>query len=463
MSRATRQILGIATTFTAVLAIVPSATGEGARLPLRSCVVQGVSARCGTLAVPEDRSRPGGRQVRLRVVVLPSRARTPARDAFTYIAGGPGGASATDATAAVAGIWDAIRARRDIVLVDQRGTGGSRLLECPLPRGPVDTVAARHAYVEECLAGADADVAQYGTVQAADDLDAVRKALGYRRLDVYGASYGATAAQVYLNRYRASVRTVVLDGGTLIDIPFYARFAQNGAAALEQVRRRCAAERACAKAFPRWTADLASLIRRWNASPVRVTSTVTLGGDGLAGVVQTMTLDAAAAASIPLAVTRAAAGDYRTLARYVRGEGPSRLLMFWTIMCNEPWVGLDVRGPWGTYLDGSTEAALAGFAEVCPLLPRAPQSAADWRRPSGATPVLALVGGADPQDPVQNLEGLSQSLPHSRIVVVPSQGHTVGQYGCLGRLVARFVERGTTAGLDARCARAIPVPRFVLR
>jgi pimeloyl-ACP methyl ester carboxylesterase len=137
--------------------------------------------------------------------------------------------------------------------------------------------------------------------------------------------------------------------------------------------------------------------------------------------------------------------------------------MYWMIMCNEPWVGLAVRGPWGTYLDGSTEAALAGFAAVCPLLPRAPQSAADWRRPSGRTPVLALVGGADPQDPVQNLEGLARSLPRSRIVVVPGQGHTVGQYGCLGRLVARFVERGTAAGLDVRCARTIPVPRFVLR
>jgi len=125
-------------------------------------------------------------------------------------------------------------------------------------------------------------------------------------------------------------------------------------------------------------------------------------------------------------------------------------------------VGLEARGPWGTYLDGATTAALESFATVCPLLPRATQLAADWRRPATKAPVLALVGGADPQDPVANLAGIAAAMPRSRVVVVPGYGHAIGQYGCLGRLAVRFVERGTAASLDASCARKIPIPGFSL-
>jgi pimeloyl-ACP methyl ester carboxylesterase len=464
-----RRPIRRATTIVLLAAVALAVAVDPAAVPgaemgpaLRRCVVQGLEARCGSLAVPEDRRRPGGRRVLLRVVVLSSRARRPARDAFTYLAGGPGGA-ASESTAAAASIWDAVRAKRDIVLVDQRGTGGSKPLECPLPDRAIETDEERRAYVDACLASLDADLTQYGTVQAADDLEAVRRALGYRTLDVYGTSYGATVAQVFHNRHPRSVRTMVLDGGTLLDIPFYERFARNGAAALEQIRRRCAADPACARAFPRWRENLTRLIARWNETPVEVTPAVTYGGDGLAGLVQAMTLDAARAASIPLAVTRAAAGDVRILARFVNDPGAPRAVMFWSIMCNEPWVGRDARGPWGTYLDGSAQASLDLLAEVCPLIPSWTSNASDWRRPAGRTPVLALVGGADPQDPVGNLAGLATSMPRARVVVVPGQGHAIGQLGCLGRLVARFVDRGTAAGLDVGCARRIPVPSFTLR
>ena len=342
-ARRTTQVC-VALAIGAACSTVPSPAAPGRAPLLRKCTVQGIEARCGSLAVPENRDRPGGRQIRLRVVVLPSRAEKPLRDAFTYLAGGPGGA-ATDHVSAAASIWGDVLARRDIVLVDQRGTGGSNPLECPLPTTPPETDEARRAYVRDCLAGLDADPTRYGTSQAADDLEAVRKALGYRSLNVYGTSYGATVAQVFVNRHSRSARTVVLDGGTLLDIPFYERYAANGAAALEQVRRRCAADRACRSAFPDWSATLLELIERWNETPVQLSRSVRLSGDGLASVVQSMTLSAHSAASIPLAVSRAAAGDYRTLTRFVGAGGSPRSVMYWTIMCSEPWVGLDARGP----------------------------------------------------------------------------------------------------------------------
>jgi pimeloyl-ACP methyl ester carboxylesterase len=421
--------------------------------------VQQVPARCGTLLVPENRDTGLGRTIGLRVVVVPARRKPARRDAFAYLAGGPG-AAATASTAVVVGLWRGVNERRDIVLVDQRGTGGSHELECP---PPAEDETDLGAYLDRCRSSLDGDPTRYGSAAAADDLDDVRAALGYTKLDVYGVSYGATLAQIYLTRHPSSVRTVVLDGGTRVDIPFMGRYAQNGQRALDVIARRCSAVKACARAFPTWVTQLRSLIEAWNAQPVRVTTTETLSGDGLAGVIQSMSRTAEQAASIPLVVSRAAAGVYGPLARFVEGGETTRSIMFWSIWCNERWVGLDAQSASGTYLDGNAAASLDLYRTVCALFPTHQEPTSSQTLPHSNVPLLALVGGADPQDPIGNLDGLTASLPNARIVVAPGQGHGVGQYGCLPDLVARFVARGSARGLDIRCARKIAAPPFVLR
>ena len=203
------------------------------RPAFHACTVDGVAARCGRVVVPVDRARRHGPTIALKVVVLPALEKPVRRDAFTYLAGGPGGA-ATDFAADASSIWRAINLHHDILLVDQRGTGGSHPLEC---RGSPPAAAQKtlRPYVAACLRRLRADPLQYGTMAAADDLDAVRRTLGYRRLDLYGSSYGATLAQAFLIRHPRSVRTIVLDGATLVSIPFYSRFATNGQRALEAV------------------------------------------------------------------------------------------------------------------------------------------------------------------------------------------------------------------------------------
>ena len=442
------------------LAILLAATSTTqATLPLRSCVVQGVSAKCGTLLVPENRDTGLGRTIGLRVVVVPARRKPAAPDAFTYLTGGPGGAAASDMTSAVAGIWSRVRERHDILLVDQRGTGRSHPLECEPPADETEDIGA---IVRACLSSLDGDPTQYGTAAAADDLEAVRAALGYRRLNVYGTSYGATLAQVYLARHPRSVRTLVLDGGTLLDIPFFGRFAENGQRALDLVARRCAADRSCARSFPDWPARLGALIEAWNERPARITPNVTLTGDDLAGVIQSMTRDAAQAARIPLVVSRAAAGNLTPLAAQLPADSTAPV-MYWSIWCNERWVGLDSTGDRGTYLDGYVAGQIDFYNSVCAYFPDHSEPASNLSRVRSQVPVLALVGGADPQDPAGNLAGLKAAMPKSRIVVVPGQGHAIGQLGCLPDLVARVVERGSVSSLDTRCVRRIETPPFVLR
>jgi pimeloyl-ACP methyl ester carboxylesterase len=293
-----------------------------------------------------------------------------------------------------------------------------------------------------------------------DDLDAVRAALGHRQLNVIGSSYGATAAQVYLKLHPSSVRTLILSGATAIDVPFFARYAVNAQRALDQLASLCASDPACRKAFPDWQRQFAELVKAWNAHPVNG-----MTGNELASIVHVMLLDLEKAVSIPLLVSRTADGDYGRLEQEASGELDVELdLMSSSIWCNEPWTGLEATGPWGTDFDSYTTARIAVYRQECSSVPRRAEPRSLWTLPtSSPVPVLALVGGADPQNPLTNLSDLKQHFPDSRTVIFPHIGHQFSIGGCVDQIMADFFERGTTNGLDTtRCDGAVVVPPFEL-
>jgi pimeloyl-ACP methyl ester carboxylesterase len=301
-----------------------------------------------------------------------------------------------------------------------------------------------------------------------DDLDAIRAALGYPQLDVYGISYGATAAQVYLKRHPRSVRTLTLAGATALDVSFYGRFARNSQRALDRIAALCSADSDCRRSFPGWERQFAELVRAWDANPVENRKGEHTTGAGLAGVVQGMLLDVTRSVSIPLLVHAAARGSYAPLNRAIAGAGggngkpAAELLMYWSIWCREPWVGLDAKGPWGTAFDSYARVSIAYHAGVCARFPTRPEPRSRWTFPHGTAPVLAIAGGADPQDPLANLPRLRQSFPDSRAVPIPYYGHDFPLAGCVADLVSSFVARGTTKGLDTQCVAAMVPPPFEL-
>jgi pimeloyl-ACP methyl ester carboxylesterase len=186
-------------------------------------------------------------------------------------------------------------------------------------------------------------------------------------------------------------------------------------------------------------------------------------GDQLASIVHVMLLDGTKAVSIPLVVSSAAKGDYGPLEDADSGDLDVELnLMSESIWCNEPWAGLDAKGPWGTDFDSYTTARIAAFRQACSSVPKRGEPRSLWRLPaSSRVPVLALVGGADPQDPVENLSDLKRHFPDSRTMIFPHVGHSFGLGGCLYLTLADFVDRGTTKGLDTtRCDGAVVVPPF---
>ncbi len=235
-----RPAHGLGLVLAAALALVPLGAARPTELPLRPCTLGGaVEARCGTFVVPESRAAANGRTIRLRVAVVPARNGRPSSDALLYLAGGPGG-SAIAGAVGMSQLFSTANETRDIVLLDQRGTGASNRLDCPLPKRPLGTDAnAIRAYVKDCLARFDADVREYTTAPAMEDVAEVVRALGYEQVDVYGVSYGATAAQYLLAQHPELVRTAILDGGTLLDVPIFELWARNGERAVRSISNTC--------------------------------------------------------------------------------------------------------------------------------------------------------------------------------------------------------------------------------
>jgi pimeloyl-ACP methyl ester carboxylesterase len=442
---------------------VPTASGSGPALTLKPCLVNGVTARCGTFVVPENRAEPNGRTIGLRVVVVPAWLKPVAKDAVAYLAGGPGGAATADVD--LSSVWSALNAHRDFLFVDQRGTGRSHAYSCPSRTKPFASRAELRAFTLACLKAFGGDVTQYGTRAAMDDLDAVRAALGYRQLDVIGGSYGATAAQVYLKLHPSSVRTLTLEGGTAIDVPFFGRYAVNSQRALDQLAKLCTSQPACRKTFPNWKRQFGQLADAWNAHPVQTSKGVVMTGDRFASVVHSMLIDLKNAVSIPLIVSRAAKGDYSPLNSHGPGDlgEVSLQLMTWSVWCNEPWAGLQAKGPWGTQFDSYTAARIQDFRQGCTFMPRRAEPRALWTLPSNSrVPVLAVNGGADPQDPTTNLGDLKRHFPDSRVVTLPHTGHQFGAPACVSQIITGFVGHGTTKSLKTGCAQEVVVPPFPL-
>jgi pimeloyl-ACP methyl ester carboxylesterase len=460
----------------AVLAIVftrdPPSWPQRKDLPLSACTIREVPARCGRLVVPENPGDPNGRRISLRVVVIPS-PKQPAAGALFYLEGGPGGA-ATDSISFVNDTFAKVNAHRDVVLVDQRGTGGSHPLACPQEHvrlhGPPEIVAD---YVRRCFAGLDGDPRFYTSALAAHDLEAVRRGLGYGRVDLFGGSYGATLAQIYERLYPRSVRTMTLDGVSLLSVPLYELEARNGERALDDQLARCAAQPSCRRAFPDTRREIDELLARGpvRADPPGFPST-TMPSDGIAHTLQALLEVPYHAARLPALVHQAVRGDPDLLAvEYVTHVGVeldrrARLAMVWEILCSEPWARYGVaateRNGDGSFLAASSLRHARLFRSVCARLPKGVvPPGSETLRPTNV-PVLFLSGGDDPVDPPANLRGRTALYPNSRLLVEPAAGHGVIADGCFSLVAAQFVERGSARRLDLRCLKALRPPPFAL-
>ena len=270
-----------------------TACTEGGRMPgptlvLKPCRVANVEneVKCATLEVFENRETKQGRKIGMNIVVLPATARIKESDPVFLFAGGPGQAAADLAREALM-ILGGLNTRRDIVLIDQRGTGKSNGLGCkfgdpntPEMIDPVKRELFNRKLVVECRdkLAARADLTLYTTTIAMADVDEVRLALGYDRINLWGGSYGTRAALEYLRRYPGQVRSVVIDGVAPPSMTMPATFSRDAAAAYDKMLAACAREPACAQRFPQLKSQVDDLLAGLDRQPRKISLPDALSG-----------------------------------------------------------------------------------------------------------------------------------------------------------------------------------------
>jgi pimeloyl-ACP methyl ester carboxylesterase len=437
------------------------------------------AARCGRIEVPIDRTSPGEDTIGLNVAVVPALSGRTSDVAVTVLAGGPGGA-ATTFYAGFRGAFMALSRRHDVVLVDQRGTGDSLPLDCPLPEDllMVPDRESTQRDARECLAGLPADPRFFTTSVAVQDLDDVREALGYERLHAYGASYGTRVAQHYLRRYPEHTGVVILDGVVPAGRPLGPRLAINAQVALDRILARCAADTACGERFPDLAGQLAVLEARVAKEPTPLSLSHPLSGETvdfrlgpleLATALRLLSYAPESAALLPLLIDEAGRGRPEPLAlqALMAGEnlaGTLSLGMHNAVVCTEdvPWVDpatVDRSALEDTYLGAVQFDSLMDLCEVWP----AGVMDDDLLEPVISDhPVLLLSGEFDPVTPPAWAEEAMGGLANSRHIVAAGQGHGAAIRGCLPRLMADFVDSEGFETLDFGCVERLRAPPFLL-
>jgi pimeloyl-ACP methyl ester carboxylesterase len=482
--RKLRRILAIAVlavllaVLVALAAPVTSAAAPPPALKLTPCRLThpsqlvSVEAQCGRLSVPEDPAAPGGRQIQLFVARVPAVSERGRPDPLFVLAGGPGLAATTFYTG-VAPVFERIHRDRDIVLIDQRGTGASNALTCPGNPDPdaPDSTAALTQEARSCLAAlaAHANVADYTTSLAVRDLDAVRAALHYDTINLYGGSYGTRVAQHYLRRYPEHTRAVILDGVVPPQMTLGASLALDAQSALERIFARCVADTACHARFGDPDSTFDSLLTRLKTAAVPVavpdpfngaTRKFNFDAADLGVVVRLSSYSTEQSALLPLALDEAQAhANFAPVAGLLLQVTHSldNLLAYGmhnSVVCSEdvPSYGVSAGERARLARTYMGTAQLDALESVCALWPRGPVDA-DFHQPlTSDKPVLLLSGSDDPVTPPSYAQEAARGLRNSLQVVVSGMSHGQITAPCAARLLSRFVELGTTRGLDSELA-----------
>lgn len=420
-------------------------------------------ARCGTLHVPEDHARPRGRRIPLKVIVLPATGTNLDATRAQYdLEGGPGFA-ATDFLEFYAGDGAIYREHRDIVLADMRGTGGSNPLRCAgieeLERRQPAALLYPPELVAECAqqSSVASDPRQYTTAAAARDIDLVRQALGYEQLDLNAISYGTTLALRYIDDFPTRVHSAVMMGTVPAERTpprFHAPAAQ---ISFDRLAADCDADDRCREKFGDLRGNLQAALAHLAASPA-------MPAPVFLEKLRNRLYAPAVRAGVPRLLSLAAAGDFSAFT-VVRGTGRTFADgLYLSITCTESFA----RMPLEPALDASRATLFGAYrlerqAVACRHWPagalRDPPRAA--RLPD--TPVLLIAGDLDPVAPAEWAQETAARFPASLLVRVPQGAHVLDGLSaldtCLDAVIIRFLDAGTTRGLDIGCfARMVPPP-----
>lgn len=430
-----------------------------------------IPARCGTLNVPENWEKPSGKKISIYFAVLPAKKKRSKPDPMFFFSGGPGQA-ATESYAMMMRGFSQINRHRDVVLIDQRGTGRSSPVRCDasvfqdLTKEPNNKELM--AWLKKCADGQKKQLQYYRTIESVQDFNAVRKALGYKDINLYGISYGTRVAQTYMRRYAKHVRTVILDGVVPQSMPLGREvFIQGPDRVKTWLLLRCKADKACNKAFPKLKESIAAVEKiikekqpvvnmihpRTNKTlKVRLTWSSWGLGFRLFGYSSSMV------SVLPLLIHNShKTNDVRPLFKWVVAQMESLQGMLGqlenSVLCSEdmPFLTQDMK----------TKKSATGYGAkrletsllMCKVWPHK-KAHPDFKKPVvSSIPTLLLSGQFDPVTPPSYAKQVAKHLSSGLEVVVPGEGHGVIGMSCIPRLAQQFVQEASVKKLKPACVK----------
>lgn len=467
---------GTATTATPAKDAEPVKQRHYGTLAFKPCTLstpmarEGVTAQCTTFTVPENREQPNGRKIALNIAWVPANEGAElAPDPVFFIAGGPG-QSAVKSYPQLAGAFDRILDKRDVILVDQRGTGESNPLKCGGKDENGDpteaeTLADVEKATRDCVAELSkvADLTRYDTTTAVADLDAVRKAMGIEKINLMGVSYGTRVAQQYAMRYPNSTRTIVLDSVVPNTTILGNIWARNLEDALDQQFALCTRNADCVKAVGNPRDSLNTVMATLRKGPVPVTyrdpttgivKTDTLKAEEVANLVRMFAYMPAMAALIPQQLHEASQGRYDSLKAMTDMlnsglEDQMMMGMQMSVICTEDGDSVVSNDADKDTVLGTT--LTDAMAAMCKIWPKGKMPADFHNALATDVPALILEGELDPVTPPKYGEETLKTLKNGRLFVLRGQGHNVIGVGCMPKLFAKFIDTADAKQLDGKC------------
>ena len=437
--------------------------------------------KCGYLVVPENRSLPNGRTLRLAVAILKSLSENPLPDPLVYLSGGPGGASVKYSVWRLKNsFWDQYRKKRDLIFFDQRGTGYSDPKFCPELDFTYQTASLRglstneqKALVIEAVADCrqnmlakGIDFAFYNSTTSARDLDDLRSALGYETWNLYGLSYGTRLALTAMRDAPEGIRSVILDSNwpmNALMADSYARLKRS----LDLVFEQCADDIDCNASFPRLKQNFFAMLDNFEANPMVLEMgdpdrfpdrRIVIDGNVLAGGVFQGLYDPNFVGILPLVVRELGSRNEDVIAALADGlviqPGVVSTGLQLAVNCyewnsrrtNDMMEADRAQHPelsvWKPYPDSS---------DTCDTWhkQRAPES--EFGAVHSNIPTLVAAGEFDPITPPSYSQLTAASLTNSTYIHVPGAGHSaIPYYKCPQDIMEAFLEH-PTASLDTSC------------
>lgn len=440
-------------------------------------------AECGRLAVKENPDDPASKDIDIEILRLPAISPAAQPDPLFLIQGGPGGSS-IELASHIHPVFTDVRKNRDLIFIDQRGTGKSNPLRCKqlstedLQLPELAQLEKYFPLMQQCAEENKPSLPFYTTLHAVQDLDAVRKILGYKKINIWGVSYGTRVALEYAHRYPEQTRAIVLDAVAPKEIALSKFAARDSFAALGAVNNECQQQPECVEVFGDMVqkaeviytrlreVDQAGtpLVVSYEHPIIQSAETLTLSARNFSMLIFSALYSRDLTVLLPAAINRAEQEDYRLLAALfaLSADNSQRMniadAMHFSVVCNEDWHFV-------TESDVETTPPFFGLNSikerdaVCQFWPKAKLPDDFWAPITSEIPALLLSGKHDPVTPAIWADRVAKNLKNAVHLIAPGGNHGISTEGCTPQIIAQFIERGAMRDVKTDCVAKIkPLP-----